>query len=147
MHSSQLETTKLCVLVESLTREQLIADFDVADPVLLCNDLGLQLKVGSSPASHVLSDGGSAMSIKEAVRISQLNNFMGLVCRSQILDTVPTLVEAIKVAGLVLVSDASDAPDGPASNIASPALAGLPEGVSGVLKSNGVMRFNESIDC
>lgn len=86
------------------------------------------------------------MSLKEAVRIAQLNNFMGLVCRSRILDTVPALVKSIKVAGLVLVSDASGDAGGPEANAALPAFSGLPDGVVGILKSNGVMRFNESID-
>lgn len=86
------------------------------------------------------------MSIKEAVRVAQSNNFMGLVCRSRILNTVPHLVESIKVAGLVLVSDASHAPETQPSNIASPAFSGVPDGVVGILKSNGIMRFNESID-
>ena len=35
--------------------------------------------------ANVKSDGSNSMSIKEAVRVAQSNNFMGLVCSSQIL--------------------------------------------------------------
>lgn len=57
---------------------------------------------------------------------------------------VPALIEAIKAQGLVLVTDKS----------AEPAVQGqpddpfprLPAGIDGVLKANGVLRFNESID-
>lgn len=57
------------------------------DPVLLCNDLG---KLGdftqeASTSTAVRSDGHTSMSIKEAARIAQSNNFMGLVCRSSLL--------------------------------------------------------------
>ncbi|KZF25499.1 ankyrin [Xylona heveae TC161] len=54
-------------------------------PVLLCNNLG------SDPASlvgntaTVQSSGQHSISVKEAVRIAQGNNFMGLVCCSRLL--------------------------------------------------------------
>lgn len=90
------------------------------------------------------------------MRIAQSNNFMGLICRSNVLNTVPALVEAIKVAGLVLVSDASDGDGGIVAeevgkeverkNTALPAMDGVPEGVDGILKANGIMRFNETVD-
>lgn len=85
------------------------------------------------------------MSIKDAVRIAQSNNFMGLTVRSRVLDLVPALVEAIKVAGLVLVSDASDA-DETGKNPAAPPFEGAPEGIDGILRPNGIMRFNETVD-
>ncbi len=56
---------------------------------------------------------------------------------------VPALIEAIKSQGLVLVTDKSaelqtDRPGDPFPR--------LPEGIDGVLKADGVLRFNESID-
>lgn len=59
------------------------------DPVLLCNDLGAKREVASSgaisPGAVVASSGHHSMSVKEAVRIAQSNNFMGLVCSSCLL--------------------------------------------------------------
>ncbi len=60
---------------------------------------------------------------------------------------VPALVESIKELGLVLVADTSD--DGDVLAVPGTASSGLyrmPEGVNGVLRGNGVLRFNESID-
>ncbi len=55
---------------------------------------------------------------------------------------VPSLIESIKVAGLVLVTDTSeDPPPGGASHSYR-----MPEGVDGMLKGNGVLRFNEMVD-
>ena len=56
---------------------------------------------------------------------------------------VPSLIESIKVAGLVLVTDTSeeDLPSGSAMRSYQ-----MPEGVDGVLKGNGVLKFNEMID-
>ena len=56
---------------------------------------------------------------------------------------VPTLVESIKVAGLVLVTDMSND-----TSATSPRERGykMPDGVDGVMKCNGVLRFNETID-
>ena len=55
---------------------------------------------------------------------------------------MPTLIDAIKVAGLVLVTDTSDE--------ASPSMQRssfrMPEGVDGILKGNGILRFNETVD-
>jgi CDK inhibitor PHO81 len=79
---------------------------------------------------------------------------------------VPALIESIKELGLVLVADTSDEGDGLAVPVSGPGGlapqggilgmgggAGLgmgsykiPEGVNGVLRGNGVLRFNESID-
>lgn len=51
---------------------------------------------------------------------------------------VPALVDAIKSQGLILVVDKSaEQPRG---------FGPLPKGIDGVLKSDGVLRFNESID-
>lgn len=57
---------------------------------------------------------------------------------------VPSLIHAVKEEGLVLVTDKSTEPNVPA-DINDP-FPRLPEGIDGVLKGNGVLRFNESID-
>ncbi len=57
---------------------------------------------------------------------------------------VPALIEAIKAQGLVLVVDKS-AERQSVPNIHDP-FPRLPEGIDGVLRANGVLRFNESID-
>jgi CDK inhibitor PHO81 len=56
---------------------------------------------------------------------------------------VPSLIESIKVAGLVLVTDTSEerTQSGPAARSYR-----MPEGVDGMLRGNGVLRFNEMID-
>ena len=56
---------------------------------------------------------------------------------------VPSLIESVKVAGLVLVTDSSeeDLPSGSAVRSYR-----IPEGVDGMLKGNGILRFNEMID-
>ena len=74
---------------------------------------------------------------------------------------VPALVDAIKSQGLALVVDksgepeAADSKDGDKPLGISGALGGLagadpfpklPKGVDGLLKNNGVLRFNEYID-
>jgi CDK inhibitor PHO81 len=56
----------------------------IADPVLLCNDLGA-MRDASAIGAVVNSSGHHSMSVKEAVRIAQSNNFMGLVCSSRLL--------------------------------------------------------------
>ena len=58
---------------------------------------------------------------------------------------VPALIESVKVAGLVLVTDASR--DGMANKDRADARSyRMPNGVDGILKANGVLRFNETID-
>lgn len=52
---------------------------------------------------------------------------------------VPALVDAIKSHGLALVVDKSAEP-------ARDSFPRIPKGVDGLLKNNGVLRFNESID-
>ncbi|KAL3422460.1 Ankyrin repeat protein nuc-2 [Phlyctema vagabunda] len=112
-------------------------------PVFLCNDLGRESS--SSGSIIVQSSGRRTTSIKEAVRIAQSNNFMGLICCSRLLDMIPALIEAIKSQGLVLVTDKS-AEVVPDRNIRSDPFPRLPDGIDGVLKANGVLRFNETID-
>jgi CDK inhibitor PHO81 len=58
---------------------------------------------------------------------------------------VPALIEAIKAQGLVLVTDRSAEPQ-PSRGLLDDPFPRLPEGIDGVLKANGVLRFNESID-
>ncbi|RDL39039.1 SPX-domain-containing protein [Venustampulla echinocandica] len=112
-------------------------------PVFLCNDLGSDSqRSGTSVA--VTTSGRRTTSIKEAVRIAQDNNFMGLICVSRLLDMVPALVEAIKAQGLVLVTDETGEP--PERGNHNDPFPSLPDGIDGVLKANGVLRFNESID-
>ena len=57
---------------------------------------------------------------------------------------VPTLINSIKTAGLVLVTDTSEEL-GTESAAAATGYRML-EGVDGVLRGNGVLRFHESID-
>ncbi|KAL2050154.1 hypothetical protein ABVK25_009515 [Lepraria finkii] len=116
-------------------------------PVLLCNDLGAKREAPKpgvrGPGPAVASNGHHSMSVKEAVRIAQSNNFMGLVCSSRLLNMVPSLIESIKVAGLVLVTDTSEEN---ASGGSAARATRMPEGVDGMLRGNGVLRFNEMID-
>ncbi|KAF5672435.1 ankyrin repeat nuc-2 [Fusarium heterosporum] len=111
-------------------------------PVFLCNDLGREETSGAN--GPALNSGRRSASIKEVVRIAQSNNFMGLICYSRLLEMVPALVDAIKSNGLALVTDKStDSPD--ASPMTDP-FPRPPKGVDGVLKTHGILRFNDSID-
>ena len=56
---------------------------------------------------------------------------------------VPPLIESVKVAGLVLVTDTSEETSPNGSAVRS---YRMPEGVDGMLKGNGILRFNEMID-
>jgi CDK inhibitor PHO81 len=58
---------------------------------------------------------------------------------------VPALIEAIKSQGLVLIIDKS-AEQMLDKGINVDPFPRLPEGIDGVLKANGVLRFNETID-
>ena len=58
---------------------------------------------------------------------------------------VPALVDAIKSHSLALVVDKSEDKQPEFNPLADP-FPRLPHGVDGVLKGNGVLRFNESID-
>ena len=93
-----------------------------------------------------------SISIKEAVRIAASNNFMGIICQANLLQSVPALVEAIKEAGLVLVSDASSelrhVQDTPLQQF------GLStsdhnsinafDGIDGVVTNNGILYFQKT---
>ncbi|XP_044723926.1 ankyrin repeats (3 copies) domain-containing protein [Hirsutella rhossiliensis] len=107
-------------------------------PVFLCNDLGREQTIGRQGNAR------RSMSVKEAVRIAQSNNFMGLMCHSQLLEMVPALVDAIKSHGLALVMDRST--DMSDANLSSMSISHPPTGVDGVLKDHGILRFNDSID-
>ncbi|KAK8078181.1 ankyrin repeat protein nuc-2 [Apiospora saccharicola] len=112
-------------------------------PVFLCNDLGHEESMHGP--SVIKTSGRRTSSIKEVVRIAQNNNFMGLICCSRLLDMVPALVDAIKSNGLALVIDKSTEQPQEAHPLADP-FPRMPKGVDGILKNNGVLRFNESID-
>ena len=56
---------------------------------------------------------------------------------------MPSLIESIKVAGLVLVTDTSEEYP-PSGSTTLPYR--MPKGVDGMLRGNGVLRFNEMID-
>lgn len=66
---------------------------------------------------------------------------MGLICTSRLLDLVPALVNSIKEAGLVLISDYSSE-----STRMRPSVLGLPQGVDGLLMENAVLRFKDGVD-
>ncbi|KAH7564591.1 hypothetical protein BM1_01638 [Bipolaris maydis] len=112
-------------------------------PVLLCNELGADSSRSPSGSTHiVLSSGRTRISVKEAVQIARDNNFMGLICSSRLLSLAPALIESIKTAGLVLVTDITDSPAenvGQPGNlhVANPRRQTTPEGVDGYLKGNG----------
>ena len=64
---------------------------------------------------------------------------------------VPALVDAIKSHGLALVVDRSDEnleqqPRGSIQQHYHDPFPRLPKGIDGLLKGNGVLRFNETID-
>ena len=115
----------------------------ILDPVLLCNELGVATPTvdnGIDP-NMITSCGRTDMSIKEAVRIAQSNNFMGLIVTSRLLELVPALVDSIKEAGLVLISDHSyDA------KLPKPGVLDLAKGIDGLVAENAVMRFREAVD-
>lgn len=58
---------------------------------------------------------------------------------------IPALVESIKTQGLVLVTDKSAQSDYARGSLSDP-FPRLPDGIDGVLKAEGVLRFNETID-
>jgi CDK inhibitor PHO81 len=61
-------------------------------------------------------------------------------------DMVPALVDAIKSHGLALVIDKSAETQPKETSPLVDPFPRLPKGIDGVLKSNGVLQFNESID-
>ena len=118
------------------------------DPVFLCNELGADSAQSPSGRTHTIqSSGRTTISVKEAVQIARDNNFMGLICSSRLLDLAPALIESIKTAGLVLVSDITDSvADNGGLQIAQPRRQTTPDGVDGFLRGNGVLCFNETVD-
>ena len=61
---------------------------------------------------------------------------------------MPALVESIKAAGLVLVSDISEdftPSHGPGPDALRHTYR-MPEGIDGFLRGNGILRFNDSVD-
>ena len=80
------------------------AAHESSDPVLLCNDLGVKREAARTGAvgqgAVISSSGHHSMSVKEAVRIAQSNNFMGLVCSSRLLVSLqsPIMQAAISLA-------------------------------------------------
>jgi len=118
-------------------------------PVFLCNELGADESAQSPSGQHTIqSSGRTTISVKEAVQIARDNNFMGLICSSRLLDLAPALIESIKTAGLVLVSDITDsvADNGVGLQVAQPRRHRTPDGVDGFLRGNGVLCFNETVD-
>ncbi|KKY20924.1 putative ankyrin repeat protein nuc-2 [Phaeomoniella chlamydospora] len=113
-------------------------------PVLLGNDLG-EARDPLGPGPAVQSSGHTSMSIKDAARLAQSNNFMGLICRSSILEMIPALTETIKELGLVLVADTSDKLVA-ASPSKDAGWSKIQDGINGIMKANGVLRFNDTID-
>lgn len=92
---------------------------------------------------------------------------MGLICSSRLLvrwlisekismhiankaqDLAPALIESIKTAGLVLVTDITDSVEAGAPtnlHVANPRRQLMPDGVDGYLRGNGVLCFNETVD-
>jgi CDK inhibitor PHO81 len=113
-----------------------------------------------SPLAARGDDGRNNCSVKEAVRVAKDNNLMGLICSSELLvsfkllgvststnilqDMVPSLINAVKSEGLVLVTDKTSL--GPGVSSMDDPFPKLPEGIDGVLKADGVLKFNETID-
>jgi len=88
------------------------------------------------------------MSVKEAVNVAKSNNFMGLVCQQRLLSLAPALIDSVKAAGLVVVSDASGISTDDDGRKAQSSAGRTPvfERVDGVLGSNGVLTFMDSVD-
>ena len=122
-------------------------------PVLLCNDLG-EARGGTnwSSSSSFSTTTTPQLSLKDSARLAQSNNFMGLICRSTILEMVPTLIETIKELGLVLVADTSDREEtvGGVGRGTSNTTAGwrsIQDGTNGVVfRDDGILRFWSSVD-
>lgn len=120
----------------------------ITDPVFLCNELGADAQSAAHAVHAIQSSGRTTISVKEAVQIARDNNFMGLICSSRLLDLAPALIESIKTAGLVLVSDITDSglENGTDLQVAQPRRYRTPDGVDGYLRGNGVLCFNETVD-
>lgn len=83
------------------------------------------------------------------------NNYLLLRLLTTLQNVVPALVETIKELGLVLVADTSDEV-GPSDRIEELPAADtmgvaewayrMPDNVNGVMRANGILRFNDMID-
>ncbi|KAL1623050.1 Karyopherin transporter [Diplodia seriata] len=108
-------------------------------PVLLGNELGADPIEAAADSQKVHSSGRTTISVKEAVQVAQNNNLMGLICSSRLLNLAPALIESVKTAGLVLITDLSTQqstlPDQPSS-----------DRIDGYFDREGVLHFNETID-
>ncbi|KAI5299175.1 phosphate system positive regulatory protein pho81 [Ascosphaera pollenicola] len=119
--------------------------------------------------------GRTSMSVKESARVAQSNNFMGVILRSSLLNIMPALTDSIRELGLAIIADTSDEAPPPASSSGAPPISvmgmlkfggnaasgtntlqtspgsnsssfRMPEGVNGVMRGTGVLRFNDSVD-
>ncbi|KAI5284862.1 phosphate system positive regulatory protein pho81, partial [Ascosphaera aggregata] len=143
-------------------------------PVFLCNDMGKFKDLTSTSGSRPVIEcsGRTSMSVKESARVAQSNNLMGVILRSSLLNLMPALTDSIRELGLAIIADTSDEAPPPAPPAAVPlsimgmlkrgtattSTAGqtspglndsafrMPEGVNGVMRGTGVLRFNDSVD-
>jgi len=120
-------------------------------PVLLCNELGADSSRTTPGNTYIVqSSGRTTISVKEAVQIAKDNNFMGLICSSRLLSLAPALIDSIKTAGLVLVTDITESPTEGLiqrdAHIAQPCGQTTPDGVDGCLKGNSILCFNKTVD-
>jgi CDK inhibitor PHO81 len=58
---------------------------------------------------------------------------------------VPALAETITELGLVLVADTSNETGDPNDGTAG-GWSAIPDGINGILKDNGILRFHDTID-
>ncbi|ANB15755.1 Pho81p [Sugiyamaella lignohabitans] len=75
------------------------------------------------------------VSMKDATNFAANNNLLGIICSSELLTLVPSLVPSVRAAGLVLVSDLND------TNVDIQAQ----DGVDGV-RTHDVLIFKQTID-
>jgi CDK inhibitor PHO81 len=58
---------------------------------------------------------------------------------------VPALIDTIKELGLVLVADTSNDTNEPEDQ-SRRGWSPMPDGINGIMKGNGILRFNDTID-
>jgi CDK inhibitor PHO81 len=73
------------------------------------------------------------VSLKDATTFASTNNLLGIICSSDVLNSVPSVVSSVKATGLVLVANN---PKGDTSDV---------DGVDG-LRTDHVLNFKQSID-
>jgi hypothetical protein len=62
-------------------------------------------------------------------------------------EMVPALVDTIKELGLVLVADTSnEKTESHSGGGSTEGWSAMPEGVNGIMKANGILRFHDTID-